>query len=67
MSDDQTQYNPLTLRDDLARLLAIDPTMAQRICLAVAQVLAQGYGRVEITIRHHQVQCLYTTISEHIA
>lgn len=64
MSEDQASYNPLTLRDDLATLLAIEPALAQQICRAVAQVVARGFGRVEITITHHQVRCLYTTFSE---
>lgn len=67
MSHDATPYNALTLRDDLATLLAIEPALAQKICVAVAQVVARGFGRVEITIKHHQVQMLYTTISEDLS
>lgn len=66
MSDTPMPCNPLTLRDELARMLAIDAALAQKICLAVAQVLHAGYGRVELTIKHHQVHMLYTTISEEI-
>jgi hypothetical protein len=66
MSQDATPSNLLTPHDDLARLVAIEPALAQKICVAVAQVVAQGYGRVEIIITHHQVQCLYTTISEQL-
>jgi hypothetical protein len=66
MSDAATPYNPLTPQDGLARLVAIDPLLAQKICVAVAQVVAHGYGRVEIVITHHQVQCLYTTISDQL-
>jgi hypothetical protein len=66
MSHDATPSNALTLRDELARLLAIEPALAQKVCLAVAQVVAAGHGRVEITVKHHQVHMLYTTISEEI-
>jgi hypothetical protein len=67
MSKDATTYNSLTPHDDLARLVAIDPWLAQKICLAVAQVVAQGYGHIEIIIKHHRVQMLYTTISEDLS
>lgn len=66
MSNDLTPYNPLTDNAPSCTVLGIDRALAQKICLAVAQVLAHGYGRVEVTITHHQVQCLYTTISDQI-
>lgn len=74
MSEDPPPYNPLdhgpvqalTENAPSGTVLAIDAALAQRVCLAVAQVLHAGYGRVEVTIKHHQVHMLYTTISEEI-
>lgn len=66
MAEDITPSNSLTDNACSATVLAIDAALAQRLCLAVAQVMQAGYGRVELTITHHQVQCLYTTISEHL-
>lgn len=66
MSQDATPYNSLTDNACSATVLVIDTALARRLCLAVAQVLAAGYGRVEVTIKHHQVHMLYTTISEEI-
>lgn len=75
MSEDPISSNSLTDNAPSCTVLTtgpwssagIDSVLAQKICLAVAQVVAHGYGRVEVTITHHQVQCLYTTISEHLA
>lgn len=66
MSEAATPSNSLTDKACSATVVAIDAALAQRLCLAVAQVLAAGYGRVELTIKHHQVHMLYTTISEEI-
>lgn len=66
MSDAATPSNSLTDNAPSATVCAIDAAVAQRLCLAVAQVLHAGFGRVEITVKHHQVHMLYTTISEEI-
>lgn len=64
MSEDATPYNPLTPQTSLSTILPIDTVLAQKICVAVAQVLHAGFGKVELTITHHQVQVIQTTFTD---
>ena len=66
MADEHVTWDSKRLQDREkgATILPIEAALAQKICVAVAQVLHAGFGKVEITITHHQVQVIQTMVTD---